>query len=192
MDYPDKYKAQLLYAIHSIDLSKVSHVIEIFKSARAHGRRIFVCGSDTTDVMASQSLCEIVRGVNYNQSSRFRILALSNEFSKFSEKSGDSTRDRVFVEQLKNFAEPEDVVIGMCSSGNSRNVVNAIEYAFWIGCRTIAITGRDGGKLAGLAELNIHVPVSHLGSIGDAHLVICHMIGYYFVDSEPFQEQQGA
>jgi D-sedoheptulose 7-phosphate isomerase len=192
MDYPEMYKAQLLYAIHSIDLDKVSQVIEVFKSARAHGRRIFVCGSDGTDSMASQSLCEMVRGVSYNQSSRFRILALNDELPKVSHKPGDLAKDRVFVEQLKNFAEPEDVVMGICSSGNSQNVVNAIEYAYWIGCRTIAVTGRDGGKLSRLAELNIHVPVSHLGSIGDAHVVICHIIGYYFVDSERVHEAQGA
>ena len=81
------------------------------------------------------------------------------------------------MEQLKNFAEPEDVVMGICTWGNARNVVNAIEYASWIGCRTIAVSGGDGGKVAEVAEVNIRVPVSHLGSIEDAHVMICHMIG---------------
>jgi D-sedoheptulose 7-phosphate isomerase len=188
MEYPEKYKAQLLNAIQSIDLSQVTRAIQAFKSARAHGRRIFVCGSASTESMAAQFLSEMVRCASFNQSARFRILALSDELPKISHKSDDLTKDRVFVEQLKNFAEPEDVVMGICSSGNSRNVVNAIEYASWIGCKTIAVTGCDGGKLGRLAHLNIQVPVNHLGSIGDAQVIICHMIGFYFIDSENTQE----
>ena len=187
MDYPEKYKAQLLYAIQSIDLDKVSQAIQVFKSARAHGRRIFVCGSGGTDSMAAQFLSEIVRGASFNQSTRFRILALSDELPKISHRADDLTRDRVFVEQLKNFAEPEDVAMGISSSGDSRSVVNAIEYASWIGCKTIAVTGGNGGRLARLAQLNIQVPVTHISSVWDAHMIICHMIGYYFVENEPAQ-----
>jgi D-sedoheptulose 7-phosphate isomerase len=184
MEYPQQYKEQLLNAIHSIDLAKVSQAIHIFKAARSRGRRIFVCGSSGTESMAAQFLSEVVRGASFNQSARFRILALSDELPRISNKPDDLTKDRVFVEQLKNFAEPEDVAMGICGSGNSRNVVNAIEYASWIGCKTIAVTGRDGGKLARLAHLNIKIPVNHLGSIGDAQVIICHMIGYYFIDCE--------
>ena len=67
-------------------------------------------------------------------------------------------------------------------SGNSPNVVRAMEFANSIGCRTLALTGRDGGKLGALAELNIHVPEPHMGRIEDAHHIICHMICYSFMD----------
>lgn len=184
MDYPGQYKAQILNAIQSIDLGKVSQVIQVFKTARAHGQRIFVCGNGGVDSMVSQFLCDMVKGASYNRSSRLRILALSDQMPKVSREQDNLTGDRVFVEQLKNFAEPEDVVMGICPSGNSPNVVNAIEYASWIGCHTIGVTGHDGGKIAQLAELNIQVPVTHAGSIEDAHVIICHMIGYYFVDVE--------
>jgi len=94
------------------------------------------------------------------------------------------------VEQLKNFAEPKDVVMGICTSGNVPSVVNTIEYASWIGCRTIGITGCEGGDVTRLAEVAIQVPVTHAGSIEDVHMIICHMIGYYFVDFEA--AEQGA
>jgi D-sedoheptulose 7-phosphate isomerase len=90
----------------------------------------------------------------------------------------------VFVEQLKNFARPGDLVMGISGSGNSPNVLQAIEYANSIGCRTLALTGRDGGKIGSLAQLNIQVPVGHMGRIEDAHMIVCHMIGYSFMDSE--------
>ena len=64
------------------------------------------------------------------------------------------------------------------------NVVKAMEAANEIGCRTIALTGRDGGKLGKLAQLNVQVPVPHMGRIEDAHMIICHMIGYYFMEEQ--------
>ena len=180
MDYPEQYRTQTLNAIQSVDLSKVMQAIQMFNEARTHGRRIFVCGDGNVGSKAAQSLCDMVKGANFNRSSRFRILALSDERA-----SREQTSDaRVFVEQLKNFAEPEDVVMGVCTSGNSPNVVNAIEYAAWIGCRTIAVTGCDGGRMAELAELNLRVSSTHVGSVEDAQMIICHIIGYYFTDVE--------
>lgn len=72
----------------------------------------------------------------------------------------------------------------MCisGSGNSANVVRAMECANTIGCKTIALTGRDGGKLGPLAQLNIQVAVPHMGRIEDAHMVVCHMIAYRFME----------
>ena len=63
-------------------------------------------------------------------------------------------------------------------------MLRAIEYANGAGCRTLALTGRDGGRLGPPAQLNIQVAVPHMGRIEDAHLVVCHMIGYYFMDVE--------
>jgi D-sedoheptulose 7-phosphate isomerase len=96
------------------------------------------------------------------------------------------------VEQLKNFAQSEDVVMGLSLCGNPHSVMNAIEYASWIGCQTITVTAGDGGQLAEMAELNVHVPATHMGSIEDAYMIICHMIAYYFVDSERYQATASA
>jgi D-sedoheptulose 7-phosphate isomerase len=84
--------------------------------------------------------------------------------------------------------------MGISGSGNSPNVLRAMEYANQAGCRTLALTGRDGGKLGPLAQLNIQVPVPHMGRIEDAHMIVCHMIGYYFMDTEKegsFQRTNG-
>ena len=184
MDYPEQYKAQILNAIQSIDLVKVSQVIQVFKGARAHGRRIFVCGNGGIDSVVAQLLCDMVKGTSSSRAPRFRIAALSDQLPKVSREPDKLATESVFVEQLKSFAEPEDVVMGICPTGNAPNVVNAIEYASWIGCRTIGVTGYDGGKLGRLAGLNVQVPVTHAGSVEDAHVIICHMIGHYFVDLE--------
>jgi len=184
MDYPGQYKIQLLQAIQRVDLDKVCQIIQIFKAARAHGHRIFVCGNGGADSMAAQFLCELVKSPSFNRSSRFRILALSDQRPRIDAARDDFANERVFVEQLRNFAEPEDVVMGLSPSGDSPNVANAIEYASWIGCRTIGITGQEGGRVAALAQVIIEAPVSHPGAVEDVHMIICHMIGYYFVDFE--------
>ena len=75
-------------------------------------------------------------------------------------------------------------MVAISGSGNSPNVVKAVEYANSIDCKTLAMTGRDGGRLGALAQLNIQVSVPHMGRIEDAHMIVCHMIGYYFMDNE--------
>ncbi len=74
-------------------------------------------------------------------------------------------------------------MLAISGSGNSPNVVRAIEYGNQAGCKTIALTGRDGGKLGPFAQLNIQVPVQHMGRIEDAHMIICHMIAYQFMEA---------
>jgi D-sedoheptulose 7-phosphate isomerase len=74
--------------------------------------------------------------------------------------------------------------MAISGSGNSPNVIKVVEYANALGCRTIGLTGRDGGTLGRIAQLNIQAPVPHMGRIEDAHMIVCHMIGYYFMDAE--------
>jgi len=125
----------------------------------------------------------MVKGASHNREQRFRIMALTDSLPTITAYSNDVGYECVFAEQLKNFAQPGDLVMCISGSGNSPNVLRAIEYANSIGCRTIALTGRDGGKLGPLAQLNIQVPVAHMGRIEDAHMVICHMIAYRFMES---------
>jgi D-sedoheptulose 7-phosphate isomerase len=183
MSYPKQYKAALLEAIDRIDISQVEQAIEWFGEARNGSKHIFVCGNGGSASTASHFTCDIVKGASYNRDARFRIVALVDSLATLTAYSNDVGYEHIFVEQLKNFAQPGDLVMCISGSGNSPNVVRAMEYANSIGCRTIALTGRDGGKLVPLAQLNIQVAVPHMGRIEDAHMVVCHMIAYHFMDS---------
>jgi D-sedoheptulose 7-phosphate isomerase len=191
MKYTANYKARLLDAIERIDVDQVDQVIQIFKEARSHGGRIFVCGDGGTDLIASEFLCDLVKEANMNHSARFRILPLSSRPRWVASHRTEAPPGRVFLEQLKNFAQPGDVVMGISASGGSLNVVRAIEYAKWIGCRTIAVTGDGPSKLSALADIHLQVSVAHTGSVEDAEMIICHMIGYYFLDFDAEAEGQG-
>lgn len=182
MNFADHYRSEVLHALDSIDTEQVARAIEWFHEARAAGRNIFVCGNGGSASTASHFVCDVVKGASFQRDQRFKIMALTDSMATLTAYSNDVGYDCVFAEQLKNFAQPDDVVMCISGSGNSPNVVCAMEYANSIGCKTIALTGRDGGKLGPMAQLNLHVAVPHMGRIEDAHMVICHMIAYRFME----------
>jgi D-sedoheptulose 7-phosphate isomerase len=182
MNYPDQYRIEIQNTIAKIDTSQVQQVIELLAEARDKGRHIFTCGNGGSASTASHFACDIVKGASHNRDRRFRIMALTDQLATLTAYANDVAYECVFVEQLKNFAEPDDVVIAISGSGNSPNVLRAIEYANQHGCMTIGMTGRDGGKLGKLAQINVQVPVPHMGRIEDGHLIVCHMIAYYFME----------
>jgi len=184
MTFAEAYKAQCVQALDSLDLSKVHMAIDWMKQARADGQTIFTCGNGGSASTASHFVCDMVKGASFNRETRFRIMALTDSLPTLTAYSNDVHYDCVFAEQLKNFAKPGDVVLAISGSGNSPNVLRAVEYANGIGCKTVALTGRDGGKLGPLAQLNINVADPHMGRIEDAHMIVCHMICYYFMDTE--------
>lgn len=181
--FPLLYKTQLLVALESIDLDRVQQAIQILAEARDQGRRIFVCGNGGSATTASHFVTDLVKGASFNRNPRFRILSLADSIPTLTAYSNDVSFECVFVEQLKNFAESGDVLMAISSSGNSPNVLRAVEYANSIGCRSIALSGCDGGKLGPLAQVNIQVSHPHTGRIEDAHMAILHMIGYYFMEN---------
>ncbi len=183
MSFPEAYKKDLLDAIDRIDLAKVNQAIDWFRDARDAGHNIFVCGNGGSASTASHFACDMVKGASYKRDQRFRIMALTDSLPTITAYSNDVNYDCVFAEQLKNFAKPGDLVMAISGSGNSPNVLQAVEYANSIGCRTIGLSGRDGGKLGAMAQLNVQVAVPHMGRIEDAHMIVCHMIGYYFMDN---------
>ena len=184
MNFPELYRSELHQTIDSIDSALVSQAIEWFKTAREQGNTIFVAGNGGSASTASHFACDMVKGASFQRDSRFRIMALTDSLPTMTAYSNDVSYDIVFLEQLKNFAKPGDVYMAISGSGNSPNVIRAMEYANASGCKTLALTGRDGGKLGAQAQLNIQVPTPHMGRIEDAHMIICHMIAYSFMDGE--------
>lgn len=182
MAFAPLYREKLIAAIHTIDVEKVSAAIAWFDEARQAGRAIFVAGNGGSAATASHFVCDMVKGASFGRPLRFRIQSLTDSIPTMTAYSNDVSYEHAICEQLKNFAQAGDIYMAISGSGNSPNVVRAMECAKSMGCRTLALTGRDGGQLGALAELNIHVPEPHMGRIEDAHHVICHMIAYSFME----------
>lgn len=177
------YKTKLCRALDSIELGAVSAAIRILQEARANERHIFVCGNGGSASTASHFVTDMVKGASFQRESRFRIMALTDSMPTITAYSNDVGYECVFAEQLKNFAVAGDVVMAISGSGNSPNILSAIEYANQAGCKTIALTGRDGGKVGPMANVQIRVSEPHMGRIEDGHLIVCHMICYYFMEN---------
>ncbi len=182
--FPGLYKNSFLDALKTVDLGKVTEAIRIFREARDEGRNIFVCGNGGSAATASHFVCDMLKGASYGRSSRFRIMSLGEGLPTLTAYSNDAGYENVFVEPLRNFARPGDIVLAITGSGNSPNVVRALEYGNSAGCRTIALTGRDGGAAGRVAGLNVHVSEPHMGRIEDCHMIVLHMICYHFMDEE--------
>ncbi len=182
MSFTAQYRTQLLATIQALDIAKVTQAIEWFRQARSEGRAIYVAGNGGSAATASHFVCDMVKGASFGKPSRFRIQSLSDSIPTLTAYSNDVSYAETIVEQLRTFAQPCDLYMAISASGNSPNVIRAMEYANSIGCRTLALTGRDGGKLGPLAGLSIHVEEQHMGRIEDAHHIVCHMIGYSFME----------
>ena len=186
------YKNALSQALETLDLAKVGQAIQVLREARDQDRGIFVFGNGGSAATASHFVCDMLKGASFNRQSRFRIMALTESAATLTAYSNDVGYDAVFAEQLKNFARPGDVALAISGSGNSPNVLAAIEYANSAGCSTIALTGRNGGKLGPLAHLEIRVSNPHMGRIEDVHMTVAHMICYYFMEGERLKGKHSA
>jgi D-sedoheptulose 7-phosphate isomerase len=184
LQFARDYKERLAGTLESVDLDRVRQAIGILEEARRANRHIFVCGNGGSASTASHFVTDMVKGASFQRESRFRIMALTDSLATITAYSNDVGYDCIFAEQLKNFAGPGDVFVAISGSGNSPNVIRAMEYANETGCKTIALTGRDGGRLGPMAQLEIRVRESHMGRIEDAHLIACHMMCYYFMEQQ--------
>ena len=182
MSFPSAYRKRLLETIALIDADKVDQAIAWMAAARDAGHAVYVAGNGGSAATAAHFVCDMVKGASFGKYTRFRIQALGQNLPTLTAYSNDVSYADALVEELRNFARAGDLYMAISGSGNSPNVVRAMEVANALGCRTLALTGRDGGRLGAIAHLNIHVPEPHMGRIEDAHHIICHMICYAFMD----------
>src|SRR5581483_3044986 len=140
LEFPREYRDKLSQTLASIDVAQVAKAIEILRAARDNQRHIFTCGNGGSASTASHFVTDMVKGASFQRDSRFRIMALTDSLPTITAYSNDVSYDCVFAEQLKNFAQPGDVLIAISGSGNSPNVLSAVEYANQAGCTTIALT----------------------------------------------------
>jgi D-sedoheptulose 7-phosphate isomerase len=182
MTFTEQYREKLIGVLAALDLTKVDQAYEWMREARDAGRTIFLTGNGGSAASASHFVCDMLKGASFGKEKRFRIMALHDNMPTLTAYSNDVDYHDAALEQLKNFAAPGDLLVAISGSGNSPNVLRAMEYAQAHGLRTIAFSGRDGGKLSPLAQLDVHTPEQHMGRIEDAHMVALHMICYRFME----------
>ncbi len=169
-------------ALESIPADAVERLIRAFGKALDEDRQIFVFGNGGSASNASHFATDLGKGSSDKIGRRFRILSLNDNVSWMTALGNDYAYEDIFVRQLTNYARPGDLAFTMSVSGNSPNVVKAIDWAAKNGLSTIALVGDKRGRLAELAQDVIVIGSGHYGRVEDAHMGICHMICYAFME----------
>lgn len=162
--------------LNRLPIEDISIVMNILEEARLGRKRIFICGNGGSASTASHFECDFNKGVSYDQEIKYDFECLTDNTALMMAIANDISYDDIFVVPLKNKLKENDVVIGISGSGNSKNVVKALEYANETGAKTVALTGYDGGKMKTIAQYNIHIPVNNMQITEDIHLVLDHMM----------------
>lgn len=167
------------------NLSKaLDDIATIFFEAKENDRTIYAMGNGGSGANASHFIGDLAKGTIKLDRKRYRAIALTDNIPQILAWANDTSYENIFVEQLKNLMIPKDVVIGISGSGNSQNVIKAIEYANENNGITIGLTGYDGGKLKNVAQNCIIVPSNNMQQIEDVHLIILHLISSLLRDEE--------
>jgi D-sedoheptulose 7-phosphate isomerase len=179
-DFASGYLSYLNKVLSEFNTKEISAFVKTLLEARDRGGQIFFMGNGGSAVTASHFVNDLSIGTR-SWSKPFRALSLADNQAVVTAISNDDGYEKIFTQQLQVLMKQRDVVVAISASGNSINLVNALEYANNNGATTVGITSFDGGKLRQMAKLGVHVPANkgEYGPAEDAHMVLNHIIGAY-------------
>jgi D-sedoheptulose 7-phosphate isomerase len=153
----------------------IKKIFNILLTARDKNKKIYIMGNGGSASTATHFTSDLLKTSIIKNKKRFKAFSLSDNIPVVLAWANDSSYDNVFVSQLENLLEQDDVVIGISGSGNSQNVLKAIEYANNCNAITISLTGKKGGKLANISKISLIVPSDDMLTIETTHLLLCHL-----------------
>jgi D-sedoheptulose 7-phosphate isomerase len=162
--------------LDSLVYAEIDAVIETLHKARLARQTVYIMGNGGSASTASHFLCDLAKNTQHDDLPHFRVVGMTDNMAIFSAFANDEGYDQVFARQLEPLIRPNDVVIGISTSGNSGNVLNAIALANQVGANTVGFTGFDGGRLRHMTDLNVHVPSNSIEHVEDIHLMLEHLI----------------
>jgi len=185
-DFAKNYLTGLKQLLDRLPLADFERVTQAVEAAHAAGKQIFVIGNGGSAATASHMMNDLNKGTLGHKGDapwkRFRVIALTDNVSLMTAWANDTDYDHIFSEQLKNLAQPGDLLIAISASGNSPNIVVAVETAKTMGLKVVGLAGFGGGKLAKLADVAFVVPSEDYGPIEDVHMILDHMLTAYFYE----------
>lgn len=170
------YSNLLIATIEALDEEQLMALKKALLTTYHKGGNIYMFGNGGSGATASHISGDFMKGVSYGLEKRFRMICLNDNYAALGAISNDIGYEDVFVEQLKNHAKEGDLVIGISGSGNSENVVRAMEYAKSKKISSVAMCGYKGGKIKEIADVLVHVPVMDMEITEDLHMIIFHMV----------------
>jgi D-sedoheptulose 7-phosphate isomerase len=180
--YARNYLTYLNEISAQINEEEVGKLIETILAARDAGKALYFIGNGGSAATASHFSNDIQIGTR-TSGKPFRAISLTDNVAVLTAIGNDFGYEEIFTKQLEAVLVEGDVVVAISASGNSPNVVKGLEYAKTKNCKTISLTGFDGGRIKEIADLNVHVP-SHKGEYGpveDFHMIFDHIVGSYLM-----------
>jgi D-sedoheptulose 7-phosphate isomerase len=176
IDYVDRLRA----ALDQIPVPRVEAMGDILYRAYQQNKQVFNIGYGGSAATASHMACDLGKNTITNNRPRFRVMSLNDNMPLISALANDVGYEHVFAEQLRNLIHAGDVLISISGSGNSPNVIRAMEYARSRAATNIALLGFDGGRAMELADEYMLVPIQDYGIVEDLHMVLDHILTEYF------------
>ena len=185
--YFENYLSRLQKLIQSVDIDKLTTVIELMIAAFKNNKTVYVCGNGGSASTATHMQADFSFFTRYFTDFRPKVKALTDNISLITAISNDQGFDDIFVEQMKGNIIDGDILICISASGNSKNLINAINYAKKNNVKTISFIGFEGGELLKISDISLFTPGNNgdYGPVEDVHLIFNHLIvNYLSIDDE--------
>jgi len=179
MDYKNdirNYIKRELEILQALDVDAINAAMNLLNDALEAEKNIYIFGNGGSAATASHFTNDFNKGISEYTEKKFRFACLNDNIATIMAIANDISYDEVFRFQLKGRIKEGDLVIGISGSGNSPNVINAVEYAKEQGNKVIALTGYSGGKLKPLSDVSLHVPIDDMQITEDIHMVFDHLM----------------
>ena len=178
----NNYLENEINTIKNLDKNKIQSVIDILDDALQNNKKVYIFGNGGSGSTASHIVCDFNKAEFKNTNKRFQFTCLNDNIPLMLAISNDIAYEDVFYNQLLNRLTKDDIVIGISGSGNSKNIIKAVEYAKKIGAYTVGFTGYDGGKLKKIADITLDSNIKNMQISEDIHLMLEHLMISYFYE----------
>lgn len=178
------YKKNVSELVERIDEDKLLKIIKVLENGRRTNKRIFICGNGGSATTANHFVCDFGKNAVKGDNGRIKIISLCDNLATITAYGNDFGYETIFEERLKNLMEDGDILIAISASGNSKDILNGVEYTKKRNGYVISMTGFDGGKLKGMSDININIDSNVIEQVEDVHLMLEHMIVYYYKNSD--------
>jgi len=171
-----KYIELEIEVLNKLDLTQIDAALNLLNETRLRKGCIYICGNGGSAATASHFQNDFNKGVSECIEIPFRFHCLNDNVATIMAIANDISYDEIFRFQLRGIIEPGDILVAISGSGNSSNVINAVEYAKSQGVSVIGMTGYLGGKLRKMSDISLHVPVNSMQVTEDIHMVFDHLM----------------
>lgn len=180
----EAYIEKEIVVLKKLDLDELNLAMEAITDAFHRDAKIYTMGNGGSAATASHMVCDFNKGVSSVVGKKFRLQCLNDNVPSVMAIANDMlSYDEVFSYQLQGVLEPGDLLVAISGSGNSKNIIKAVEYAKTTGCKVVGITGYSGGKLMQMADYKMHVAVDDMQIVEDIHMIFDHMMMRVFCDN---------